>query len=226
MESDQLLQGIPFLSGLPAEEMKALSGSLRRRRFARNEVIFHRDDPGDSLFVIVAGTVKITLRSEDGREAILTLLGPGDYFGELAVLDGEPRSADAVAVEAVETLSLPRAVFVTVLTANPQAAMNLLAAFSRSYVRRLTDTVHDAVFLDVPARLARALVQLLEQQKSDVAGDVQPVRVTQNDLGAMVGTTRESINKWLGYYERQGWLRRERGQIVVLDPGALLSQSR
>ena len=224
MRPEELLQEIPFLSGLSPAETSALAESLRRRRFARNEVIFHRDDPGNCLFIILSGTVKIALQSEDGREVILTLLGPGDHFGELAVLDGEPRSADAVAVEATETMVLPRDMFLEFVEHNPGAALRLLAAFSRGYVRRLTDTVHDAAFLDIPARLARTLVQLLNGREPTADG-VQ-LHLTQNDLAAMVGATRESINKWLGYYERQGWVRRERGFVTIVNSDALVKQAR
>jgi len=226
MEPEQLLQSIPFLADLSATEVKDLATSLRRRRFRRNEVIFHKDDPGNCLYVLLSGSVKVFLRSEDGREVILTLLGPGDYVGELALLDGEPRSADAVALEPTEVLVLPRDVFLRFIENNSGAALRLLAAFTRQYVRRLTDTVHDAAFLDVPARLARILVQLLESRGGAEDDGGRPLRVTQNDLAAMVGATRESINKWLGYYERQGWVKRERGSVVVLNAEALVKQAR
>jgi CRP-like cAMP-binding protein len=216
-----VLKGIPFFSTLSDEELQKLEASLRHRRYRRNEVIFHRDDPGNSLYVIRTGTVKIALRSEEGKEVILTLLGAGDYFGELAILDGEPRSADAIAAEACETLILPREAFLAFVTQAPGVAVRLLETMSRHYVRRLTDTVYDAAFLDVPARLARTLVHLIETQPQAAAGEIA---LTQNDLASMVGATRESINKWLGYYERQGWLKRERGSIIVLLPDELIRQ--
>ena len=221
--ADHVLQGIPIFAGLQEADLGRLERSLRRRRFRRNEVIFHRDDPGDALFVITSGIVKIALRSEDGREVILTLLGAGDYFGELAILDGEPRSADAIATEDCETLTLPRDAFLGFLRGTPDAALRLLEAMTRQYVRRLTDTVYDAAFLDVPARLARTLVHLVESQGE--AAKASQILLTQNDLAALVGATRESINKWLGYYERHGWVKRERGSIVVLQPEALLRRA-
>jgi CRP/FNR family transcriptional regulator/CRP/FNR family cyclic AMP-dependent transcriptional regulator len=219
---NKLLQSIPFLSGLNGDEASLLHDSMRRRRFRRGEVIFHRDDPGDCLYLIDSGTVKIALRSEDDREVILTLLGAGDYFGELAVLDGLPRSADAIAVEPAELLQLPRGAFLAFLEANHGVAVRLLSALSRDYVRRLTDTVGDAAFLDLPARLARTLVHMLESQ----ADGGTELRLTQSDLAAMVGATRESINKWLGHYEHQGWLKRERGLVRILNTDALVKRSR
>jgi CRP/FNR family transcriptional regulator/CRP/FNR family cyclic AMP-dependent transcriptional regulator len=223
MEAASKLQRVPFFAGLSGREAAALSASMRRRRFRRGEVIFHRDDPGDCLFLINSGAVKISLRSQDDREFILTLLGAGDYFGELAILDGLPRSADAIAVEATELQVLPREAFLGFMEANAGAGVRLLAAFSRQYVRRLTDSVSDAAFLDLPARLARVLVQQLESRRQGESDS--ELRLTQTDLAAMVGATRESINKWLGYYERQGWVKRERGFVRILNRDALLKQS-
>jgi CRP-like cAMP-binding protein len=220
----QLLKGVPFLAELAPAELSSLAGSLKRRRYRPNEVIFHRHDPGDALFIVLSGSVRIALRNEDGREITLTLLNAGDYFGELAVLDGEPRSADAIAVESVETLVLPRQVFLQFLDDNPRITRNLLAAMSRQYVRRLTNTVHDAAFLDVSARLARVLLNLHESNAGEPP-DGARLKTTQVELAAMVGATRESINKWLGYFERQGWIERERGAILILDTHALSTRA-
>jgi len=225
MDPERVLQGIPFFAGLAPSEIGALTARLRMRRYQRNEVICRRDDPGECLYLVLTGVVKIGLASADGREVILTLLSDGDYFGELALLDGEPRSADAIALEPSELGLLPREAFTTLVESNAEVALRLLSALSRNYIRRLTDAVHDSVFLDVPARLARVLIARIEEapNQGDNGG---PVRLTQGELAAMVGATRESVNKWLGYYERQGWLRRERGAIVVVAPDALVSQAR
>ena len=205
---------MPFLADLEDEERRLLAASLRRRRYPRNEVIFHQDDPGNCLFVLVSGSVKIIRRSIDGRELILSLIAPGEYFGELSLLDGEPRSADAVALEPSELLLLPRDTFLRTLEASPDAAIRLLASLSRHYARRLTDVVEDATFLDVSARLARVLVHLT---RSTDGGSMPRTQLTQTALAAMVGATRESVNKWIGFFERRGWVRRERGELVILD---------
>ena len=154
----------------------------------------------------------------------LTLLHSGDYFGELALLDDEPRSADAIAVEATTAFMLPAAEFKGFIVENPRVAMQMLSAMSRRYIRRLTDAVEDAVFLDVPARLARSIVQMYESRPASDASTV--IRTTQADLASMVGATRESVNKWLGYFERRGWVRRSRGSLDVLDSPALTRTSR
>lgn len=216
MSYAELLERVPFFAALNSDELEHLSESVRRRRYARNEVIFHRDDPGDSLMIIRSGVVKIALNSEDGKEVILTLLSEGDYFGDFALLDGEPRSADAVALEATDVLSLPREVFIGFLRSHPDASLALMAALSRQ-LRRLTDTVHDTSFLDVPARLARVLINLVDEVPDGTDGAPRTRRLTQNDLAALVGATRESVNKWLGFFERRGAIARQRGYVVVLD---------
>jgi CRP-like cAMP-binding protein len=182
-------------------------------------VVFRQDDAGTALFIIESGRVKISRQAEDGREITLNVLYSGDYFGELALLDDEPRSADAVAVEATSTWLLPSSAFHDVLSRNPRMARQMLSTMSRRYVRRLTDAVQDAVFLDVQTRLARAILQLHDGHHSP-GGDGR-IRATQTDLASMIGATRESVNKWLGYFERQGWVKRSRGSLQILDPLAL-----
>lgn len=221
VDPNQQLGRIPFLAQLSVDEIGVLAGSLRRRKFPRNEVIFHQDDPGNCLFIVLAGSVKIVRRSEDGRELILSLIVPGEYFGELSLLDGEPRSADAIAVEASELLVLPRDSFLQLIETTPGAAVRLLAALSRYYARRLTDVVEEAAFLDVSARLARVLLHLSDSRK-DGRTDV---RLTQSELASMVGATRESVNKWLGYFERRNWLKRDHGEVLLLDRDALVAYS-
>ena len=214
MTDESVLQTLPLFSGLEPEEIRELTASLRRRRFARNEVIFHREDPGNCLFAVLSGAVKIALTSPDGKEVILAINGPGDSFGELALFDGEPRSADAVALEPTELLAVPRDTFLQFLRNNPDATLRVLASMARQF-RRLTDTVHDSVFLDVPGRLAGTLLQLMDP------GDGATREVTQGDLAALIGATRESVNKWLGAFERMGLIARERGKVRVIDPAGL-----
>lgn len=211
------LAHIPFFSQLSPDELERLTQSLRRKRFPRGEVIFHEDDPGNALYIVVSGSVKIVRRAEDGRELILSLITPGNYFGELSLLDGEPRSADAIAVEASELLLLPRDQFFRVLEESPGAAIRMLGTLSRRYVRHLTDVVEDATFLDVAGRLGRVLIHLSDSR----AAHEPRVALTQSDLAAMVGATRESVNKWLGNFERRGWIKRDKGDIVLLERQAL-----
>jgi CRP-like cAMP-binding protein len=150
---------------------------------------------------------------------VLNLLGPGDFFGELALLDGEPRSADAVAQEPCQLLLLQRDDFMHFLEARPHVAIKLLATVSRR-LRHTTQQAEDIIFFDLPARLARVLLELAEADSAE--GEwVIASRPTQAELAEMVGATRESVNKWLGAYEEQGLIRRERNQLIILQPEAL-----
>ena len=218
-----MLQRVPLFAGLPTDELAELSSRLRPRRYGRNETLCLEGDPGTSLYIIDRGRVKLGLTSAEGREIILDLLGPGDVFGELALLDGEPRSANAVAVESSEVLLLARDDFLKFVEQHPQAALVLLSTLSH-WLRRLTTQMQDTAFLDVPARLARTILRLAEAEEA-VHGKAITPRLTQTDLAGMVGTTRETLNKWLGFYEDQGLIRRDKHQIVVLRPDKLRSRT-
>jgi CRP/FNR family cyclic AMP-dependent transcriptional regulator len=214
-----LAQGALF-AGLSAQQLGVLASSLRRRGYHRGEVIFRQDDPGTILYLIESGAVKIVLLSPAGKEVILALLRPGDFFGELALLDGEPRSADAIAHESSDLLLLHREDFLRFLETQPMAAESLLAAVGRR-LRRTDQLVHDAAFLDVPARLARTLLELVGQSGLEKQESPGSLRLTQSELAGMVGTSRESVNKWLRYYERQGLVHQEKGLITVSKPQEL-----
>jgi CRP-like cAMP-binding protein len=203
------------------EDREHLSGLLRERRYSKGEVIFHQGDVGTALFMIRKGEVAIRLSSSEGREVILALLGRGDAFGELALLDGEPRSTDAVAREETQLLSLHQEDFRRFLSERPQVAMGLLAVLSRM-VRRVTQLVHDSAFLDARARLARVLLDLARTQgQPNPEGKVLIPKLTQAELANLCGVTRESANKWLRFYTREGLLSYESGQITLLDPERL-----
>jgi CRP-like cAMP-binding protein len=216
-----VLARVPLFAELAVEELAALGAALRRKQCGRGEVLFLAGDPGDSLYVIDAGRVKIVLTSAQGKEVVLTMLGPADFFGDLALLDGEARSADAVAVEPCRLLLLRRADFLHFIETRPGVAAKLLAVLSRR-LRRNAQQLQDAAFLDVPARLARLLAQLAESEgRPDGDGLALGTRLTQTDLAGMIGATRESVNKWLRSFEHQGLIRSERGRITVLDVGGL-----
>jgi CRP/FNR family cyclic AMP-dependent transcriptional regulator len=208
------LANVPLLQRLAPYDIEQLAHQLRRRQYARGEVIFLTGDPGINLCIIESGRVKLTLTSQDlGREVALDHLGPGDVFGELALLDGEPRSADAIAVEPTRLLLLSRDDFRTFLTNHPAAALDLLADMSRR-LRRDAQVIQDAAFLDVPARLARVALRLAEP-----AGDgmLRTPPMSQADLASLVLTTRATLNKFLGIMTDQGLLRWDGGRLVVLD---------
>jgi|SRR3954470_905170 len=221
------LSTIAFFSGLDAEALERLAAGMRSRRFRRGEVIFHLGDPGDALFVIVSGEVKISLPSETGDEAILATLRPGDVFGELALLDGAPRSASATAMSPTETVVLPRDRF-RELIATEAAVRDALLASIAGELRRLTTHVEELHFLDITGRLAARLVRLAQDGGTmDADGAIRlRTNLTQADLAAMVGCTRQSVNKLLGQFTDDGLVRLERDAIVVTDLGGLVAASR
>jgi CRP/FNR family cyclic AMP-dependent transcriptional regulator len=213
------LAGVPLFAGLDADGLGNLVRGMRVRRFRRGETVFHVGDPGDALFIVMSGSIKITLPADTGDEAILATLRPGDFFGELALLDGAPRSATAVAIEPTETYILARDRFRELIATEPIMREALLATLAAE-VRRLTHHVEELHFLDITGRLASRLSRL-----SAEAGAVRladgAIRLagplTQGDLAAMIGCTRQSVNKLLGLFTDDGLIRLERDRIVILD---------
>lgn len=210
-----------FLGEGPSEELAALASGARRRRYARGEALFREGDPGLGLYVIEQGRVKVVLTSPEGKERIRALLGPGDVLGELAVLEGEAHSGDAVALETCTAIFLRREAVTDFLQQHPESALRLLQLLAG----RLHSTdlqLRDLGFQNVRGRLARALLQLGAEQ--GVRNDDNTVRcppLTQSDLAHLIGATRESVNKWLRRFERAGLIRRSSGQVVLLDPEGL-----
>lgn len=201
-----------------------LARRLRRRQFRRNEVIFHQGDPGDSLHVVNSGAVKIVLPSPEGMEAIIATLRPGAFFGELSLLDGAPRSATAVALEATETLALPRDAFRDLLDHDPGLRDALLSGLAHE-LRRVTGHVEELHFLDLAGRLAMRLSRLARD--ADATSD--EVRLdwpyTQSDLASMIGGTRQSVNKLLSELVDDGLVRIERDTLVIPSVAALERQA-
>jgi len=221
------LSQVRLFAGLDRPTLERLASGVRMRRFRRAEVLFHQGDPGDALFVVATGAVKIMLPSEEGEEAILATVRPGEFFGELALLDGAPRSATAVALEPTETFVLPRDAFRTLVNAEPGTRDALLAALAAE-LRRLTRHVEELHFLDITGRLAARLVHLAEE--SGVQAPNGSLRLdgplTQGDLASMIGATRQSVNKLLGLFVDDGFIRLERDAIVILDLAGLQRTAR
>lgn len=212
---------VPLLAGLTEAQLNTLRRDLIWRQFRQGEAIFQQGDPGQMLYLIETGQVRIYVQDEEGQETSVIVYGPGEIFGELAVIDGLPRSASAVAMEDTIVYMLNRDSFREHMRNLPQLALNFMKALSVR-VRYSTQQVGSLTLLDVPGRLARKLLELAQQHGSVEPGGVRiNLTLTQSDLGALIGTTRESINKTLGQFRRQGFIRTERGHITILDPDAL-----
>ncbi|MDQ3127532.1 MAG: Crp/Fnr family transcriptional regulator [Chloroflexota bacterium] len=213
------LAAVPLFAGLDADGLEGLAKGMRVRRFRRGETVFHLGDPGDALFIVMAGSIKITLPADTGDEAILATLRPGDFFGELALLDGAPRSATAVAIEPTETYILARERFRELIATEPIMREALLGTLAAE-VRRLTHHVEELHFLDTTGRLASRLARLAAEPGASRLPDGS-IRLagplTQGDLAAMIGCTRQSVNKLLGMFTDDGLIRLEKDRIVVID---------
>lgn len=217
----QALQVVPFFANMPDDHAVELAKSLVPRRFGLGQVIFHLGDPGGLLYLISRGKVKISHTTPEGQEVVLAILGPGDFFGELALLDDAPRSATAVALEATETWTLHREEFMRYLAENPEFALHVLKTLAR-HIRRLNTQLADIFFLDLPGRLARVLLNLAEQYGRRISdGIIIELSLTQTDLAEMTGATRVSVNKALGRFRRSGWIRVNGRQVTVLDRESL-----
>ncbi|MEK6721264.1 MAG: Crp/Fnr family transcriptional regulator [Chloroflexota bacterium] len=204
------------------ESLDACIASLRSRRYRRGETIFHQGDPGDSLYIVAAGSVKIVLPDPAGEEeAIIATLGKGDFFGELAILDGAPHSASIVALEPTETLVLHREPFEQLIDTDRSLRQALFAGLTGE-LRRLTGHVEELHFLDLPGRLARKLVQMAEEATAAGGG---PVTLnwpyTQSELAAMIGGTRQTVNRLLADLVDQELIRIDRETITIPDLGRL-----
>jgi CRP-like cAMP-binding protein len=216
----EVLRSCALFRAMDGAALADVARQFRARRFRRHEVIFHEGDPGDSLFVIAAGSVKIALGSAEGDEAIIATLGRGDFFGELSVLDGEERSATAIALEPTELGSLARAPFLELVETQPGLRSALLTGLAAE-LRRSTRHVEELHFLDLPGRLAKRLVELARQAGATGPTVELPWHYTQADLASMIGGSRQSVSRLLSDLAEQGLVRIERDSIVIPDVEAL-----
>jgi CRP/FNR family transcriptional regulator, cyclic AMP receptor protein len=212
-----LLRHHPVFGGLDAEHLDRLGTYATTRMYSRGTTIFTKGDPGTSLFAVCSGTIRIGVPSPDGRDAVFNLIRQGEIFGEIALLDGQPRTADATAMTNCELMVIDRRDFVTLVRSQPEIALKIIEVLC-ARVRRTSQQVEDVLFLDLPGRLAKQLLRLDSAEKS--AGRDR-VSMTQRELGQMIGMSRESTNKQLREWEERHWVRLERGGIVVLAPDAL-----
>jgi CRP/FNR family transcriptional regulator, cyclic AMP receptor protein len=201
-----------------------IARQLRHRRFRRGETIFHQGDPGDALHLVSSGAVKIVLPSAEGEEAIIATLRSGDFFGELSLLDGAPRSATAVALEATDTWTLSRELFLDLLDRDARLRDSLLAGLARE-LRRLTGQVEELHFLDLAGRLAMRLARLAREADPAATEVRLDWPYTQSDLASMIGGTRQSVNKLLSGLVERGLVVIERDTLTIPDVDVLLREA-
>jgi CRP/FNR family transcriptional regulator, cyclic AMP receptor protein len=216
-----LLRRTKLFSALSEPALRALAERAVHRSFPRHGRPFHQGDPGDSLLVVASGLLKVVVTSEEGEEMVLVTLGPGEALGELAVVDGGPRSASAEALEPTEVLVITRDTLLE-LAARDRALTEALLRALGGLLRRLTEQAADLVFLDLPGRVAKLLSGLAAERGSPVADGVElDAHLTQTDLARMVGASRQSVNQILQGFDRRGWLEVSGRRIVVRRPDLL-----
>lgn len=208
----EVLRQVPLFGSLPESELQAFAPLMRERRFPRGSVILMQGDEGDALYLLANGQVKVVLIGEDGREVILSVMGPGSFFGEMALLDHEPRSAHVVAMEDATLLQLRRDDFQARLRASPDVALALLRELSRR-LRRADDTIGSLALRDVNGRIAHLLLELA----ADEGGQAITRRLTHATLAQMVGASRETVSRSLRALANAGVIRVNRREIAILN---------
>ena len=221
----EFLSNVPLFATLERHELQDLALDLRRRSYRAREVIFHKDDPGFALYIIATGSVKVYLPSPEGQEALLAVLLSGDYFGELALLDGGPRTATVATMEASEVLLLERDDFLKFVREHPRAVAGTLQSLG-ALVRRSTNQLEDALFLDLRARLAKRLLELADRHGNHTGKGIEiQITVTQGDLAAMVGATRVSVNRQLNQLRDAGVVDWAGRRLVICNVQELRRQT-
>jgi len=213
---DEALARAGIFHGVEPEASEALAATMEYVDFTRGDTVFREGEQGDSLYIVESGSVKIVLSPPEGEDvAIIATLGRAEFFGELALLDGAPHSATAIAIEPTQTLVLRRETFDELIETQPALRRALFAALAAE-LRRLTDHVEDLYFLDLPGRLASSLVRRARQEHPDHATDVRlDWPFTQSELAAMVGGARQSVNRLLVDMSSRGLIRIE-GEVLVI----------
>lgn len=214
------LATVPLFRSLIPAEVTAFAQMAREKSYPKGSVILFEDDPGDSLFVVRAGRVKVVLVAEDGREVILGILGPGDHFGELSLIDDQPRSAHVVAMEESTLLVLRREDFRRRVEQSPQVAWALLLELSRR-LRRADEKIGSLVLLDVPGRIARMILDTAAEGGSDQIE--KPL--THQTIAHVIGASRETVSRAMREFVEAGWINTDRRRIRITDRAALEKRS-
>jgi CRP/FNR family transcriptional regulator, cyclic AMP receptor protein len=215
MDDLELLRTVPIFSELTEGDIQALSRLALRKRYPKDSVVFFENEEGDFFFMILDGRIKVTILGDDGREVILSMLGEGDFFGEMALLDQEPRSATAIAVEDSELLSLHRNDFQAALSDNRSITTGLIRVLS-GRLRKANHQISTLALLDVYGRVARVIVDMAREEGRRLKdGRIAFRRATHQEIANRIGTTRETVTRMLKDLERQGLIQVEGKELVV-----------
>jgi CRP-like cAMP-binding protein len=223
---EEVLRRAGIFQGVDAESVDALASEFQFLDAPRGTVLFREGEPGESLFIVLSGKVKLGRRSADGRENLVAIMGPSDQFGELSLFDPGPRTATATVVTDARVAKLPKAALQKWVQDRPQIAMQLLRVVARR-LRRTNTMLADLIFVDVPGRVAKQLLQLAQRFGSIDGGQLRVTHdLTQEELAQLVGASRETVNKALADFASRGWLRLEGKSVVILDRERLARRAR
>ena len=213
-DAGRLLRRCALFAGIDEAALRSFANHSHRRRFAAGEVIFRIGAPGQSMMAVLTGTVRISAPSPDGKEIVLADLGAGEVFGEIALLDGKERSADAAALTNCDLLVLERRDVLSYIERHPTIAIKLLEVLCER-LRRTDQQIGEIAFLGLPTRLAKALLR--------VSGGAAQAKLalSQRELGSMIGGTRESVNRCLREWHRRGFIELDEGWIIIRNAAAL-----
>jgi CRP-like cAMP-binding protein len=219
-QSVELLARVPLFSELSREELERISRVSVARSFPAGVRVFHEGDHSDACYLVRKGDLRVTREHPDGRAIALATLGPGDIFGELAMLDGEARSASVETLTDSELLALPAADVRRLLADHPGISVKLIAALTRR-LRETNERVARQSFQTVPSRVAGVLTQLIAEESASTGRQGITIRMTQADLAQLAGTSRESVSRFLATLERAGVVQVGRGRVTVVEPRRL-----
>ncbi|MCH7618313.1 MAG: Crp/Fnr family transcriptional regulator [Candidatus Marinimicrobia bacterium] len=215
--SHELLKNLPLFGELDDEELVEIWNHVQTRSYKKGNIILFEEDPGDSLFIIKEGKVKITRLSEEGREVILSILGEGEFFGEMSILDGESRSANVIALADSEVFVLKREEFINILTSNPQIAITLLEELA-ARIRKSDQQIEYLSLADAENRVAMTLLRLAEESGTFKMGQVTIEELPmQQDMANMSGTSRETISRMLSEFTEKEYIDRKGKKLIILD---------
>ena len=225
-DDDLIIRRTPLFSALDDDAAHSLRESMVALKLNKGQVLFKEGQEGDRLYVIVQGKIKLGTTSNDGRENLLSILGPGEMFGELSLFDPEPRASTATAVTDARLVSLAHSAVIGLVTTNPQTSLELLRRLAQR-LRKSNEVLADLVFADVPGRVAKAIMELGMRfgiQKDD--GLHVNHDLTQEELAQLVGASRETVNKALADFAARGWVKLEPRAVLVTDVERLAKRGR
>jgi len=224
-QEDDVLSRAPLFEALSEDDARALRSDVINVQLDRGERLFAEGDAGDKLYIILRGKIKLTRAAHDGRENLLSVLGPGEMFGELSLFDPRPRTSSAIAVTDSRLAALAHDELRDWLTGRPDVSLHLLRALAQR-LRRANDVMADLVFTDVPGRVAKALLDLADRfgEQQDEGLQVHH-DLTQEELAQLVGASRETVNKALADFAARGWLTLSAKSVLIIDAERLAKRA-